>query len=69
MSISQGELAGCPRKKLDLTGQRFGKLTRLVPSENIGSRSRVNPHAARPRRRMPPGPISRTLFRKGLGNL
>ena len=27
------------RKKLDLTGQRFGKLTVLEPAENIGSRT------------------------------
>ena len=27
------------RKKLDLTGQRFGKLTVLAPAENIGSRT------------------------------
>lgn len=27
------------RKKLDLTGQRFGRLTVLAPAENIGSRT------------------------------
>ena len=27
------------RKKLDLTGQRFGKLTALEPAENIGQRT------------------------------
>lgn len=27
------------RKKLDLTGQRFGKLTVLAPAENVGSRT------------------------------
>lgn len=27
------------RKKLDLTGQRFGKLTVLAPAENIGGRT------------------------------
>lgn len=27
------------RKKLELTGQRFGKLTVLAPAENIGSRT------------------------------
>lgn len=30
---------GHSRKKLDLTGQRFGKLTVLRPAENIGSRT------------------------------
>ena len=30
-------MAGHSRKKLDLTGQRFGKLTVLAPAENIGS--------------------------------
>lgn len=35
-----GERAGghC-RKKLDLTGQRYGKLTVLAPAENIGGRT------------------------------
>ena len=28
---------GYSRKRLDLTGQRFGKLTVLAPAENIGS--------------------------------
>ena len=32
-------MAGHSRKKLDLTGQRFGKLTVLAPAENIGSRT------------------------------
>ena len=27
------------RKKLDLTGQRFGKLTVLAPAENVGNRT------------------------------
>lgn len=30
---------GHSRKKLDLTGQRFGKLTTLSPAENIGGRT------------------------------
>lgn len=30
---------GHSRKKLDLTGQRFGKLTVLSPAENVGSRT------------------------------
>ena len=30
---------GHSRKKLDLTGQRYGKLTVLSPAENIGSRT------------------------------
>lgn len=30
---------GHSRKKLDLTGQRFGKLTVLGPAENIGTRT------------------------------
>ena len=32
-------MAGHSRKKLDLTGQRFGKLTVLAPAENVGSRT------------------------------
>ena len=32
-------MAGHSRKKLDLTGQRFGKLTVLAPAENIGTRT------------------------------
>ena len=32
-------MAGHSRKKLDLTGQRFGKLTVLGPAENIGTRT------------------------------
>ena len=32
-------MAGHSRKKLELTGQRFGKLTVLAPAENIGSRT------------------------------
>lgn len=32
-------MADHSRKKLDLTGQRFGKLTVLAPAENIGSRT------------------------------
>lgn len=31
--------SGHSRKKLDLTGQRFGKLTVLAPAENIGTRT------------------------------
>ncbi len=35
-----GERAGGhSRKKLDLTGQRYGKLTVLAPAENIGGRT------------------------------
>ena len=30
---------GHSRKKLDLTGQRFGKLTVISPAENVGSRT------------------------------
>ena len=30
---------GKSRKRLDLTGQRFGKLTVLAPAENIGNRT------------------------------
>lgn len=29
----------CNRKKIDLTGQRYGKLTVLHPAENIGNRT------------------------------
>ena len=32
-------MAGHSRQKLDLTGQRFGKLTVLRPAENIGRRT------------------------------
>ena len=32
-------MANHSRKKLDLTGQRFGKLTVLAPAENIGTRT------------------------------
>lgn len=32
-------MAGHSRKKLDLTGQRFGMLTVLAPAENIGNRT------------------------------
>ena len=32
-------MAGHSRKKLDLTGQRYGRLTVLAPAENIGSRT------------------------------
>ena len=32
-------MAGHSRKKLDLTGQRFGKLIVLAPAENIGTRT------------------------------
>ena len=32
-------MAGHSRKKLDLTGQRFGNLTVLAPADNIGTRT------------------------------
>lgn len=32
-------MGGHSRKKLDLTGQRFGKLTVLGPAENVGGRT------------------------------
>lgn len=32
-------MGGHSRKKLDLTGQQYGKLTVLAPAENIGSRT------------------------------
>nr|WP_325253133.1 hypothetical protein [uncultured Oscillibacter sp.] len=42
-----GERAGGhSRKKLDLTGQRYGKLTVLAPAENIGGRTAAGATAA-----------------------
>ena len=39
-SVREGKpMAGHSRQKLDLTGQRFGKLTVLGPAENIGTRT------------------------------
>ena len=32
-------MAGHSRKKLDLTGQKYGRLTVLEPAENIGTRT------------------------------
>ena len=36
---AEGRAKGHSRKKLDLTGQRYGHLTVLSPAENIGSRT------------------------------
>lgn len=39
MQVPAVDIYGYSRKKIDLTGQRFGKLTVLQPAENIGART------------------------------
>lgn len=39
LKTTVGQKSDYSRKKLDLTGQRFGKLTVLAPAENVGTRT------------------------------